>query len=130
MEKEQTSTVSSYQEKINHFISSIPNSRYIIEISKFCGYSEFILIYKDQTLIELYKIVSLHFVCNDIKGLYLTNNCQYKIPMSEHITLRDYIISNGNIIRPTYSLPEPVVYKFFLDDGHCCIDEVKLGDHV
>ena len=111
-----------YQKKLNHFISCISNSRYIIEISKFCGYSEFILVYKDQSLMELYKTVSLHFGCADIKGLYLSNNNHYKIPMTEHIKLRDYIVSNSNTVRPIYSLPHPVVYKFFVDDGHFCTD--------
>ena len=47
-----------YNNKMKHFISSISNSRFIIEVSKFCGYSEFLLVYKNQSLLDLYKMVS------------------------------------------------------------------------
>ena len=49
MEKENNIVISEFDKKINHFISSIPNSRYIFEVSKFCDYSEFLIIYKDDT---------------------------------------------------------------------------------
>ena len=114
-----------YDKKIDEFIISIPNSRFVIEVSKFCGYSTFVLIYKNQTLLDLYKIISLHFECNDIKGLYLTKSTEHKIPITDNIKIRDYIIqiskTNPTIIKPFYDFPLPTVYKIFLDDGHCCI---------
>lgn len=119
-----------YNTKLTYYISSIANSRFIIEVTKFCGYSEFVVIYKNQSLLDLYKIISLQFECNDIKGLYLTNNTCYRVPMTENITIRNFIMKSNNIIKPVYNLPLPVVYKFYLDDGHCCIDDVKIGDHI
>jgi len=119
-----------YNNKMKHFISSISNSRFIIEVSKFCGYSEFLLVYKNQSLLDLYKMVSLQFECNDIKGLYLTNSIAYRIPVTENITIRNFIIRSKDIIKPCYNMPTPVVYKIYFDDGHCCIDSVKIGDHA
>jgi hypothetical protein len=110
----------SFEQKMNHFTKHLDNSRYIIEISKFCGYSEFVLVYKEQSLIDLYKIVSYHFQCDDIKGLYLSDNKTLRIPITQKINIRDFIIKNQENIRPIYPLPYPVVYKFYIDDGHIC----------
>ena len=126
----QNKLISPYEAKMNHFVGSITNSRFIIEVSKFCGYSEFVLIFKNQTLLDLHKIISLQFECNEIKGLYLTNNTAYKVPITENIRIRDFFAKSAEILKPVYEMPYPVVYKLFLDDGHCCIDTVKLGEHV
>jgi hypothetical protein len=116
-----------YNAKMAEFTSSIPKSLFVIEVSKFCGYSTFVLIYKNQTLLDLYKIISLHFECNNIKGLYLTKSTQHKIPLDDNVKIRDYIMnithSNPEIIKPFYDFPLPVVYKIFIDDGHCCTEQ-------
>lgn len=123
--------ITNYNEKLQNFIGSISNTRFIIEVSKFCGYSEFVVIYKNHTLLDLYKTISLHFVCNDIKGIYLTKSKEHIIPITDNITIRDYIITHqNNLIKPVYSLPCPVVYKFFLDDGHYCIDNLGEPEHI
>ena len=129
-EKNEEELLPPFEMKMKHFVGSITNSRFIIEVSKFCGYSEFVLIFKNQSLLDLYKIISLQFECNDIKGLYLTNSTSYRVPIAENIRIRDFISKSNKILKPVYDMPYPVVYKLFLDDGHCCIDTVKLGDHV
>ena len=62
-----------YNKKINEFLNEIPGRIYVFEITKFCGYSTFIFMYKDETLLDLWSRVSHHFSCNDIKGLYIDN---------------------------------------------------------
>ena len=79
-----------FDAKMHHFLRSIPNSRYIIEVSKFCGYSEFVLVFKNQTLLDLYKTVSLQFECNDIKGLYLTKSREHSIALKQNPTRSTY----------------------------------------
>ena len=119
-----------FTKKMNAFVKSIPNSRIILEVSKFCGYSEFVLVYNNDTLLELYRIRSLQFECPDVKGIYLTDNGQIKIPMTENILVRDYIRKN-RLMRPEYPLPHPVVYKIYLDDGHCCpITKIHYGEEA
>jgi hypothetical protein len=127
---EKVEMLSPYEKKMKQFVVSIPNSRFIIEVSKFCGYSEFVLIFKNQSLLDLYKVISLQFECNDVKGIYLTNNTAYKVPITENIKICDFFSKSTEFLKPVYHLPYPVVYKLFLDDGHCCTDTVKLGDHV
>ena len=50
-----------YNDKISNFLSYISYKQYLFDVTKCCGYSEFIAIYKDYTLCELYKNISLHF---------------------------------------------------------------------
>jgi len=111
---------SSFENKMDYFTKHVDSSRYIIEISKLCGYSEFIMIYKDQSLIDLYKIVSCHFHCNDIKGIYTSSDKLVRIPITELFTIREFILKNQKMIIPIYPLPYPIVYKLYLDDGHNC----------
>ncbi len=62
------STLDVFQNKMDYFITKIPNSMYIFEITKTsCGYSEFFIIYKDNTLSDLCKNISLQFSCPNIR---------------------------------------------------------------
>ena len=148
-----------YNKKINEFLTEIPGRIYVFEITKFCGYSTFIFMYKDETLLDLWSRVSHHFSCNDIKGLYIdsclnkiqTNNnetndntinnntvcddnnkcccCANKrdkyipVPMSSLKKVREFVYENispeSRNMKPVYPIPLPVVYRIYLDDGHC-----------
>ena len=150
-----------FHKKLNEYIIESPGRMYIFEITKFCGYSTIIFMYKDETMLDLYNRISHHFSCNDIKGLYIDNhlnkngtnankananngtsanggnvctenNCctccadkskYIQVPISSLKSVRDFVFSNTAIqprnLEPIYSLPLPVVYRIYLDDGHC-----------
>ena len=118
-----------YLKHMSDFTNSISNTKYIIEVTKFCGYSEFIFVFKNSSLLDLYKHVSHQFCCNDIKGLYIRNEqtkSKQRIPITEQTTMRQFImqIINSNdeikdMMKPVYPLPSPVVYRIYFDDGHC-----------
>ena len=118
-----------YLKHMEDFTNSISNTKYIIEVTKFCGYSEFIFVFKNSSLLDLYKHVSYQFSCNDIKGLYIRNEetkSKQRIPVTEQTTMRQFImqILNSNdefkdMMKPVYPLPSPVVYRVYFDDGHC-----------
>ena len=126
----------SFLNQMTNYSNNISNTKYIIEVSKLCGYSEFLFVFKEYTLLDLYKNVSYQFVCGDIKNLFLINEetkIKIRIPLTELITVREYItdIQNSknmeikNMLKPVYPLPNPVVYRIYLDDGpcnneHCC----------
>ena len=146
--------------KLNEYIIEAPGRMYIFEITKLCGYSTFVFMYKDETMLDLYNRVSHHFGCKDIKGLYIdnhifkneninenindnddddddssnnnnnnNNNCCKKInnlvpvPLSSLTTVKEFVFNNTakdpRNLEPVYKIPFPVVYRIYLDDGHC-----------
>ena len=146
-----------FYKRLNEYNTEIPGRMYIFEITKFCGYSTFVYMYKDETMIDLYNRISYHFCCKNIKGLYINNHlfknhmsdtkknqinsCNHNhnhnhncccfdkkdlytpIPISSLTTIKDFVFENTskeprNLV-PIYSLPLPVVYRVYLDDGHC-----------
>jgi hypothetical protein len=143
-----------YYKKVNEYLNEIPGRLYVFEITKFCGYSTLIFMYKDETMLDLWNRVSHHFSCHDIKGLYIdsclnntncsssanANNtvcndnnkcscCSVKtgkyipVPMSSLKKVREFVYENisaesRNLV-PIYPIPMPVVYRIYLDDGHC-----------
>ena len=151
-----------YNKKVNDYLNEIPGRLYVFEITKLCGYSTLIFMYKDETMLDLWNRVSHHFSCHDIKGLYIdsclnrvndsnnanannSNNsnsannicndnnkcscCSVKtgkyipVPMSSLKKVREFVYENisgesRNLV-PIYSIPMPVVYRIYLDDGHC-----------
>ena len=112
-----------YDNNIQDIIKKIPNSKFIFEITKCCGYSTFILVYKKQTLLDLYKIVSLDFECSTLKSLYAKNDLGEKltVPITELLTIKDFIIKyRQDYLKPIYPVPNQIVYKLYLDDGHTC----------
>jgi hypothetical protein len=111
-----------FQNKMDYFITKIPNSMYIFEITKAsCGYSEFFIIYKDNTLSDLYKNISLQISSQNIKCIYMINNKTMEkiyISSNKDKTIRSFIIEY-NCFTPIYEVPNPVVYKLYFESG-CC----------
>jgi hypothetical protein len=102
---------------LGNLIKQLPNSKYILEITKCCNYSTFVLVNKRATLLDLYKEVSIWFECKTIKELYIvSNNEKQTIPITDMVQLKDYIYSQH--MKPIYPVPNMVVYRIYLDDGH------------
>jgi hypothetical protein len=116
---------SEYNAKFTDLCNKIPNNKFIFEITKLCGYGEFLTIYKKQSLLDLYKTVSMQFECKDIKELFFINNCtneKIRIPITDEITIWQFIFSHNSgasqVIKPIYPVPCKIVYKIYFDDGH------------
>ena len=117
-----------FQDKLSQFIKQVGNNQFIIELQKCCGYSEFILVYKQQSLADLYKIVACHITCSveHIRDLFIVSSGEkIHIPPSNNITVNTFIYQqiNNRTIVPVYPLPDKVVYKIIVDDGHRHNDE-------
>jgi hypothetical protein len=113
-----------YQDKYEEFIRNVNNIMFTFEVTKCCGYSTFVTIYKNQTLIDLYSNIIHHFGNIQIKQLYFISpeNEHISIPISNQPVsefVRSQIICNPIKLVPVYELPKPVIYKIFLNDGHC-----------
>lgn len=113
-----------YHDKFNEYIHNMHNIMFIFEVTKCCGYSTFITIYKNQTLLDLYSNIISHFGIIEIKELYFMSSEQERInvPISKQtITefIRTNVICNPIKLVPVYALPIPTVYKLFMNDGRC-----------
>jgi len=113
-----------YHDKLQDYLRNIKENMYTFEVTKCCGYSIFVTIYKTETLIDLYSKVMHQFVGIKIKNLYFLtpNGDNLSVPLSLE-TMSSFIQNNvacspQNLI-PIYPLPNPVVYRVYLDDGYC-----------
>jgi len=114
-----------YDDHINNLIKQIPNTKFIFEITKCCMYSTFVLVNKKGTLIDLYKEVSNYFECRTMKGLFIVSPTgeNQTIPMTDITTIREYIHLHPTFFVPIYPVPNGVVYRIYLDDGHIHLHE-------
>jgi hypothetical protein len=116
--------VNDYNSKFEQFSNSLTNNKYMLEITKLCGYGEFLTIFKKQSLLDLYNTISLQFNREIIEIFFLNNitNEKIKIPITSNITIQDFIFTHNSgpelIIKPIYPVPCKVVYKIYYDDGH------------
>jgi hypothetical protein len=106
-----------FQQKMNEFIKYIPNNMYILEITKKDHVDgHFILIYKNDTLLDLYKLVSINFHCKNITELYVMNNDRkININLTNLITIENFIENNLRG-RNLYRDPNQPVYQVFYND--------------
>jgi hypothetical protein len=124
-------TPAEYKKKMDMFLKAIPDCMYVFEMTKLCGYSEFLLMYKEAPISDIYKSITyrfgstprLFFMKEDTKQ-------QYQLPNTEIFTVREMInklynnVETNGMIKPVYAdLDSLVVYRLFYDDGHthgCC----------
>ena len=113
-----------YSSKFASMIMRIPNTMYIFEVTKNCGYSEFVLVYKDFSITELIKTVSIQFHDSTIVSLCFKNpetNERRTISSTDSGTIREMIIQFQNDetmnLKPVYPNMEFfVVYRIHLLD--------------
>lgn len=112
-----------YNDKLNEYINEIPSRMFIFEVTKCCQYSTLVLMYKEETLVDLYERVSIHFHSNHLDNLFIIrddNGEQEQIPIAKLVNIKDYILSHQNIMKPIYALPNPVVYRIYISDKNHC----------
>jgi len=110
-----------YNENLNKYYTSIVNLKFILEVEKCCGYSEFVSIFKTNSMANLYSEVRNQFGNQTIKDLYVFNtetNQGLYLPNDANIIVSVFISQNSSFFKPIYPLPASVVYKIRFDDGH------------
>ncbi len=114
-----------YQDKYDEFLRNVHNLMFTFEVTKCCGYSTFVTVYKNQTIMDLYSNIINHFGGNiQIHNLFFISpeNTRVMIPISNQ-TISDFvrsnIVCNPPRLVPIYDLPKPVIYRLHFDDGHC-----------
>jgi len=98
---------------LKNYISYLPNYRYICNVIKDLGnseysYSELFVIYKQNTCAEFYRQLEYHFD-QSIKNVSISTT-EIIIPHDKHITLNKFF-SNNNIKPDTF---DPPIYNLFI----------------
>lgn len=111
--------------KLQQYIDTTTNYKFIFEVTKLCGYGEFMTVFKSQTLLELYSTISYQFGNREIKSLFFLNditNEKIMVPISSTIRVNEFISSYNSgsnlVIKPIYPMPCKIVYRLYFDDGH------------
>jgi hypothetical protein len=113
-----------YSSKFASMIMRIPNTMYIFEVTKNCGYSEFVLVYKDFSIADLIKTVSIQFQDSTINSLCYKNpetDERRTISSTDSGTIREMITQFQNDetinLKPVYQNMEFfVVYRLYILD--------------
>jgi len=120
-----TNAVTDFYFKLDNYVNTIKSKQYMFNVSKCCGYSEFVSVYKSKsTLADLYKQVTNQFEYNDYPPvqeirLFVKKDDSYlEIPNESNISLRNFINVNAGFFTPIYPLPASIVYTMYLEDGH------------
>jgi hypothetical protein len=129
-----------YNDKLNEYIRNMNNLMYTFEVTKCCGYSSFITVYKNETLCHLYSRIIEHFNLKSLKEVYFypPNGGRVKIPLSnKSITafVKEHILCEPVKLVPIYPLPNPIVYRLYIDDdvnceGHCAYNQCSSSNCV
>jgi len=111
-----------YYEKKNDFLRLNSEYKYIFEVTKCCGYGEWVTVYKDQSTSHLYDNVQYQFPSSRSSDLYIVNNNGEKliIPCDGLTSIRTFILNNNSFFIPIYPIPSSVIYKIYYD-GCCCV---------
>jgi hypothetical protein len=120
-----------YQDKYDEFLKNVFNLNFVFEVTKKCGYSTFITIYKNQTVIDLYSNIINHFGNIQINKLFFISpqNERIQIPISKQKIsdfIRSHLVCNPSRLVPVYELPKQVIYKIYVDDDHCSEKQCSL----
>ena len=124
MQQSNNKTMTSIEQKQEEFWRTMSSNKFIIEATKCCGYSDLIVTYKERSLVDLHRDIFDTFICvQETSQLYVLHkdvNITEKltIPKDFILTTRSFIANNPDYFSPIYSLPSPVVYRIYLDDGH------------
>jgi hypothetical protein len=58
---------------------------------------------------------------NKHRHIILYNNEKIWIPPSQDIFIKDYLREMRTFLKPEYPLPCEIIYKIYIDDGHCAV---------
>jgi hypothetical protein len=118
-----------YNQNKEAYLRSLFDTHYVFEVTKCCGYSSWVSVYKDEPYSTLYKNIMREFNYLQLSQpkvdfqLYATNVLGEKLILpkafdDEHHYIKDFLSKNKEFFIPVYPLPAKIVYKIYLDDGH------------
>ena len=125
-------SIADFEDNEQTFLNLIYEHAYIFELRKFCGYKEWVSVYKTTTTEELYLNVYRQFKAKADRQpplrLFLLNPSgeTIEVERSNTISIRDMILANPTHFKAVYPMPCRVIYWLYIDDGHCHSDYCGL----
>jgi hypothetical protein len=109
-----------YEQKFKEFFIEIPNDKYIIELTKSCGYSKFVMLYKNLPLDMVYYLLKLEFggTFGDLVLYIKDGDKNVFLPYNASMSLRQFIEKNSALMTPIYPNPLKVVYRIYYNNGY------------
>ena len=126
-----------YATKFSSMIMRIPKIMFVFEVTKACGYSEFVLVYKDSTISDLVKAVSMQFEIPHLEFLFFKTFDPLGILetrrisiVDTHTTIREMITDFQNDesmdFKPIYTNTDFfVVYRIFYNENATTVSNVS-----
>jgi hypothetical protein len=109
-----------YKDKLEEYISNIPIYMYVFEVEYRHVRTNIVLVYKEETLSDLYNKVCYSFGCN-VKKLffYSAQGENILIPPTPRIKLSNFVYEyeiKRNALSNLYAGSSPAVYKIYLEE--------------
>ena len=119
-------SVKDYSTKFATMIMQIPETMYIFEVTKPCGYGEFVLIYKDMLVSEMIKVVATQFQDPSIHNLVFAN--KQVVSITDPITVRQ-LIQTMQLTTIYPAMENFVVYRVFIQPAvaNACTETNSLN---
>ena len=113
-----------YNAKKEQFMNDLFEHQFLFEITKCCGYSVWIPVYKNMMLSSLYENVKTHFeICKEKMILSVFNEEGHKLVIPTTVTtvttVKEFIRTKKSFFKPVYPFPSKIIYKMWLDDSGC-----------
>jgi hypothetical protein len=113
--------------KFNHdeneikFNRTIIEHQYIFEVTKCCGYGEWVSLFKKETLSKLYSNIGFQYnnIPSKLYTICLITNKKLLIPNTNDILVKDFILNNPTFFKPIYPIPMRIVYKIYYTEDRC-----------
>ena len=110
--KQKYISMKSLKSHYENYLSTLSSNKYGIVMTKLCGYEFFIVLHRSFTLNELYKYIEDETKNKTFQLMFEDK----ELVMRSDEKFTHYI--NNKKLKPIYDLPDPVIYRIYLDDGH------------
>ena len=119
---DETILLNKYNEKRDDYFRLLTYSTYVFEITKCCGYSEWVAVYKDAPLSRLCENISWQFGGLKADKLYVMSENGEKLDIlcDEECSVRKLVSDNSLFFRAIYPLPSSVIYRIYWKAGCSC----------
>jgi hypothetical protein len=119
--KNRDELLNEYEKKKDDFLRLTTNYQFVFEITKCCGYGEWVSVFKNDMTSSIYDNVGKQFTSSYVYKLFVLNNNGDKlvIPRDGTVTINNFILMNRSFFTPIYPLPTHVIYRLFLEETVC-----------